>query len=491
MRQHIRLAKGWHLKQVEEGLDMDTLLEQARHPDGSWLATDIPAQVHDVLLAHGRIPDPRVGKNAAEVTWVAWRDWAYSCRFPTPQRPQGHAILRFDGLDTLADVYLNGRLVGRFDNMFRQWVVPVSGELAPEGEENVLVVYFRSVNQVIENIQQPATHVDAIKKNKYIRKSAQDFGPYLGPRPDSIKVGIFRDVILDLAGPSWIDDIWVRTTLSSDQRQALIVADVEIGGEAAPIAWTLIDPAGGAIAQGSGPATHIEIPVREPELWWPWTHGAPQLYTLHIELGPEGQACDQSDVMVGIRDIRLETQDPATLRARFKFWINGEPIFLKGAGLAPIEGKSNCWDQARAHRLLDMAQHAHMNLLRVWGGGTLADDAFYDECDRRGILVWQDFTFGYGMYPDDDPAFNENVRLEVEGLVRRLRNHPSILLWVGGNENHMGYDFVLGGQAPLGRKLFEEIIPRGLPKHGPHALLSPQLALWRPCSQLAAGGGLA
>ena len=166
MRRVIDLADGWRLKQVDpETPDVDALLDEAARPDASWLPCQVPAQVHEILLAHGRIPDPHVGKNAAEVTWIGWQDWAYACAFLSPDTGEGPAFLRCKGLDTLATAYLNGHRLGYYDNMFREWVRDVRDLLTPPGQENVLLVYFHSVNRAIEAIAQPPEHVAAIEKN--------------------------------------------------------------------------------------------------------------------------------------------------------------------------------------------------------------------------------------------------------------------------------------------------------------------------------------
>jgi hypothetical protein len=131
---------------------------------------------------------------------------------------------------------------------------------------------------------------------------------------------------------------------------------------------------------------------------------------------------------------------------------------------------THCWRHDRATRLLDLAERGNMNVLRVWGGGHLPPREFYDECDRRGILVWQDFMFGYGMHPSEDEDFAAECRAEVEDVVRRLRNHPSILLWCGGNENHMGWDFAFAGEPETGSNLFDEIMPEVCARHDPTRL---------------------
>ena len=161
----------------------------------------------------------------------------------------------------------------------------------------------------------------------------------------------------------------------------------------------------------------------------------------------------------GIRKITPVLDDPETGEERLAFEVNGRRIFLRGACWAPLQGMTHCWDRAQAASLFDLALHAEMNVFRVWGGGLAPPEPFYEMCDRQGILVWQDFMFGYSMHPDDDPAFVAECRSEIEDVVRRLRNHASLLLWCGGNENHMGWDFTYGTVPVFGQRLFGEIMP--------------------------------
>ena len=167
-----------------------------------------------------------------------------------------------------------------------------------------------------------------------------------------------------------------------------------------------------------------------------------------MTLTSEGEPCDERLLWVGLREVRLVHQDPATLAPAFRFLVNGVPVYLQGAVWAPAEGLAHSPAPERSARLLDLAHRAHLNALRVWGEGGVPDEAFYDACDRRGILVWQDLPFGAGPYPEDDPAFLRNARADAESLVRRLRNHPSVLLWAGGHESRPG-----------GGRLFHQALP--------------------------------
>jgi beta-mannosidase len=461
MRSETILSENWRLKSLEPGQAGQELAGRLAAPDEQWLAARMPAQVHDVLLAHGQIPDPHIGRNAAQCAWVADRDWAYLCRFPSPHGAGGPIRLKFEGLDTLAEAFLNGLALGRFENMFRHYVVDVSQALRPPGQENTLLVIFRSVTGYLDRLQQLPEHAGLIGKTQYIRK-AGDFGSYLGARPSFIKVGIYADVVLEALDAAWLEDVWVRPVLADDRRSATVHVRAQAGGAGAELCWRLLDPQGREIAHGRtgirGEAA-LQIEVANPQLWWPWTHGRPDLYRLEVQLEHAGRTADQRTVALGVRQVTPVLTDPRTGEARFRFDINGQPIFLLGGDWIQVEGMTHCWDPRRACRLLDMAQQARMNVLRVWGGGYMPPGGFYDECDRRGILIWQDFMFGYNMPPAGLPEFDANCRAEITDIVRRLRNHPCILLWCGGNENHMGWNHAHGGMPTIGRELFEGLMP--------------------------------
>ncbi len=483
MRATHMLAGTWHIKQLAtDRPDIAELMREAAAPDASWLVAPIfPAQIHDVLLAHGRIPDPHMSKNAAACAWVGDTDWAYACTFPTPAAPGdgGPAWLRFNGLDTLASAYLNGTFIGRFDDMFRQHSVNVREQLTAPGQPNLLLLIFSAPLRFVREVQQPAEHAGKIARHRYLRKGAGDFSSYLGTRPHFAKVGVYRDVLLDLPDPAgWLEDVCVRADLAPDHSTAVLHVLVEAmstSATGAQLSWMLADPDGQAVAQGTADATAggFTLTVDQPRLWWPWTHGTPHLYRLDVRLTLDGQQLDRRTRDVGIREITAMLSDPTTGEKRFAFAVNGRQLFLQGANWIPVEGMTHCWDAARARVLLDLAQHGRMNLLRVWGGGYEPPQEFYDECDRRGLLVWQDFFFEYGMYPSGEPAFDENCRQEAEGMVRRLRNHPCLLLWCGGNENYMGWDFLIGGTPTIGRDLYERILPDACAQLDPTRLFHP------------------
>src|SRR5579871_3301750 len=301
MRTQHPLRENWYLREIDtEPPDIATLMEEAKAPAAPWLSAQMPTQVHEILLAHGRISDPHPGKNAADSAWVGERDWVYACRFAGPDRREGPVFLRFEGLDTLAFAYLNDMPVGQFDNMFREYVVDVRPYLAPPGQANTLLVLFQSPLRFVQAVRQPPEHQGKIARHKYFRKAANDFGTYLGARPHAVKVGIYRDIVLDVPDRAWIEDVRVQTDLAPDLDKATLKVSVTTAGAQADLEWRLIAPFGQEAAQGRMDTSHADftIALDRPELWWPRTHGVPHLYRLEVRLLSAGECLDHREVPV-------------------------------------------------------------------------------------------------------------------------------------------------------------------------------------------------
>ncbi len=457
-RKLILLDKGWYLKELDPArYDTDSVIDSAKDPGPEWMPVKMPAQVHDVLFAHGQIPDPHVGKNAAQCSWVSEKDWAYTTSFSAPAG-KGPVILRLDGLDTVVAVYLNGEKIGEFNNMHRRYKIDLRSRLNPENHQNNLVFIFHSPRGYMDYIREKYGIVQGIAEKKYLRKSFFDFSSYMGARPNFIKTGIFHHVVLDVPGKAWIEDVGIRTQLSDDLDHAEIMVSPEIRGTPSGIRWALTDPAGKTVSSGKSDDT-FTIPVENPMLWWPHTHGTPHLYSLKLDCYCGTRCCDSREFTVGIRSINPVLENPETGEKRFAFRINGKMVFLQGACWAPLEGMTSVWRTRRALRLLELTEHGRMNAYRIWGEGFIPPREFYDECDRRGILVWQDFMFGPGMHPDHVPEFLENCKHEIADTIKRLRNHACLLMYCGGNENlHFAQD-IGKNEYVIGSKLFTEVMP--------------------------------
>ncbi len=458
---------------------MASLSREAEKPGTEWFPATMPAQVQEVLLQRGDIPDPRQSRNCAETTWVFNHDWVYATRFVTPAAVNGGPVwLRCDGLDTLATLYLNGQEVGQAANMFRRHAFEVGKQMAPVGETNTLLIRFHSPARFLEQVRARSGNIDGrvSKPFKHLRKSGSDFSSYLGAKPNYLKMGLFRDVMLDIPGRAWLDDVWVRTELNEDLSEARLVIQPTVSGSADRMRWVLRGPEGGVVSEGTGAPVPMTLDVPQPKLWWPHTHGTPHLYTLRVELMADGQVQDARDVAIGIRKIEPVLKDPATGEPRFAFKVNGQRIFLRGICWAPLEMTTHVWNRDRANELLDLVVQGHMNVLRVWGEGALPPEHFYDECNRRGILVWQEFMTGNGMdFPLDDPAYRGNLTAEIVDEIQRLRNHPSVFLWCGGNEHYLGFpsENPTNPKSPAGRELFQGIMPALVKEHDPTRYYHP------------------
>jgi len=452
---------------------------QDRHSQGQWLPAQVPGSVHTDLLALGRIPDPFVADNELHVQWVAERDWEYRLTFqvlPDPSAAPGtgpsaalgtgllaeeRIFLICEGLDTLADVTLNGQPVGHAENMFRHYRWDVTSLLV-EGE-NELRIFFPSPVTYIRNRQaeQPLmTPSQSIAGGPYLRKAPCQFGWDWGPQLPPI--GIWQDIRLEGYSVARLDNVHLRQRHDPPPSSVTVSADVTVERwqEADLRAVLRLTAPDGQTQEetgffGKNPVSGktLEIEVADPQLWWPngypstspalskveglRTGGAQPLYEAEVALYQGETLCDRRTFQLGLRTLELR-QEPDEFGTSFTFVVNGVPIFAKGANWIPADSFPTRISDDHLEHLIRSAASAHMNMLRVWGGGFYEEERFYDLCDRYGILVWQDFIFSCSMYPDDEP-FLENVRVEAVQNVRRLRHRASLALWCGNNEMEWGW----------------------------------------------------
>jgi beta-mannosidase len=405
-----------------------------------WMPATVPGGVHTDLLALGKIPDPFVGDNEKQVQWIGDTDWEYHYTFDaTPEiLKEAKQFLVCDGLDTLAEVSLNGKLLGKTDNMYRQWRWNVTGSL--KNDANELVILFRAPVAYITARQKekPLMGGGDIPGGPHLRKApcqwGWDWGPKLPP------IGVWKDIRLEGYSSAKLADVHVRQKHTSGKVTVSVQAVLE-AWDKNPLSMsvTLTAPDGGKQTAHteitSEAATYIE--VKNPQLWWPNGYGKQNLYQLEVTLERGTSPLDTRKYQIGLRTIKLK-QEPDEWGESFTFVINGIPVFVKGADWIPADSFPTRITDAHLEYLIKSAADAHMNMLRVWGGGLYEGESFYDLCDRHGVLVWQDFTFACGIYPEDD-AFAENVRIEAIENVRRLRHRASLALWCGNNEMEQGW----------------------------------------------------
>lgn len=433
----------------------------AAHPGlQQWRPAQVPGAVHTDLLAQGQIPDPYVGAPEAGLQWIGLADWEYRARFDVDAATlaRAHAELAFEGLDTFAAVTLNGQPLLKADNSHRTWRARVDGKLRPAGNE-LRIVLRSPIRTLLPDVQAmphkiagnyPSPYGDEPKDamvGNFVRKPGYHFGWDWGPR--YVTAGIWRPVQLESWDGQRLTALAVQTRALDATRADLEIA-VEIESAAvgsAAVQIEVLDPDGARVARIDRKAllkagdNRIAIPValQQPRRWWPVGQGEQARYTVRATLAPDTSGATHIEQRTGLRTVELRREVDRNGGQGFAFVINGVPIFAKGANVIPFDMFPARVDAARIRRELTAARDANMNMLRNWGGGYYEDDVFFDIADELGLLVWQDFMFGGGMQPGYDPAFRANVVAEARDNVRRLRHHPSVVLWCGNNEEETAW----------------------------------------------------
>lgn len=443
---------------------------QADSTGAQWLPATVPGVVHTDLLNNKLIPDPFASTNEPKLQWIEHKTWEYKTSFTPSAEILAQQVqeLVFKGLDTYADVYLNDSLVlGGTDNMFVEWRIPVAGLLRADSVNTLRIVFhpaYETARPLAEAypVKLPADNDkgDPWKTSVFTRKAPYQFGWDWGPRYAT--VGVWRPVFLDAYSTAALDNIQF-VQRSQDSTRADFVAKVTLRGVAgaqtavrvllADSTGTVVYGSADALVDGAnGAANMVEIPftIANPKLWWPNGMGLPNLYTMNtLVTDRAGKLLDRNTQRIGIRTIEL-VQEPDSVGEgeSFQFLVNGHPCFIKGANYIPQDVFLPRVDTARYEALIGTAVESNMNMFRVWGGGIYEEDLFFDLCDERGMMVWEDFMFACSFYPWDE-AFLKNVEKEAVYNIRRLRNHPSLAIWCGNNEIdeawfHWGYQKVYG-----------------------------------------------
>lgn len=423
----------------------------------TFLDAQVPGEVHVDLLRHGLISDPRVGTNALDARWVEEQFWIYRRTFEAPDEAlrARKVWLVFEGLDLVADVYLNGRLVGSHANAFRPCRLDAS-EALREGE-NALAVCLDSglhaAGELPGEEYDPRHHDTPLHKRMWLRKPQYQFGWDWNPR--LVNVGIFRPVRLEWTDELRIDQVTIYPDLAEDHSTATMNARLHVENVASEptevvLRMVVSDPEGEesaraerTIALPSGASTQsLAVTFENPRLWWPRPHGEQHLYSVSCDLLVDGRVVDGVERRTGIRSIHIDQDAHPVEGQYFVLVVNGEPIFAKGGNWVPVDmiyGGVEAEAHAERYRqLIDLAVGANCNTLRVWGGGIYVDHDLLDLCDEAGIMVWHDFIFACAQYPTGDPEFLRNVRAEVTYITRELSPHPSLVVWCGNNEIEWG-----------------------------------------------------
>lgn len=400
-----------------------------RH-EGAALPAAVPGCVHTDLLTARVIPDPFLGRNETEVAWVGRRDWTYETDLTVTSRHE-QTDLVFDGLDTVAEILLDGRLLGRVRNMHRSYRFDVTGM------SGRLSVRFASAYAEAEAVrgklgERPAAYAEPYQ---YLRKMACSFGWDWGPT--LVTAGIWRPVRVEQWSTARIARVRPLVTVEEGTGQVELVVDVERTRVEAPL--TVEATVGGvrARAEIEGTSGAVRLSVPDVALWWPRGYGEQPLYDVELTLLHGEEALDLWRRRIGFRTVELDRR-PDAHGTGFTLVVNGERLFARGVNWIPDDVFPSRVTRERYRKRLAQAAAAGVDLVRIWGGGIYESEDFYDACDELGLLVWQDFPFACAAYPEEQPLRGE-VEAEARENVVRLMPHPSLVLWNGNNENLWGF----------------------------------------------------
>ena len=410
----------------------------------------VPGTVHTDLLNNKLIKDPFYSDNEKSLQWIENEDWEYIGKFTCDNitLKNKHLELHFEGLDTYAKVYLNGKQILDCNNMFRSWSVDVKPYL--KTGENTLQINFESAVKKGKAEAAKLSYTLPGDEKVFTRKAQYQYGWDWGPR--FVTCGIYKPIKLNCWNNFKVESI-NHIVEGLDGSKATVKFIMEIESDIDSIYDISINSAHNVkrpqdlhskqnrkirLHKGLNIDT-LEYTIHRPQLWFPnGITNHPACYTFNLDIFNKKQkATIIKNLTIGLRTIEL-IQEKDSIGRSFYFKVNGKPIFMKGANYIPQDNFISRTTTKDNSTIVKMAKEANMNMLRVWGGGVYPNDDFYERCDRNGILVWQDFMFACAMYPGDS-GFVENVKQEVTQQVKRLRNHPCLALWCGNNEIDEGW----------------------------------------------------
>ncbi|MCM1189127.1 MAG: glycoside hydrolase family 2 protein [bacterium] len=446
--------------------------------EGDWIPARVPGSVYHDLLCNGRMEDPYYRDNELKALALLEKDYEYVTEFDVPAGvlAEERILLIFHGIDTAADITLNGEHLGYVENMHRTWVYDVKDRL--KGEGNRLELLLHSPTRFIrEAYGKMPVHGsdDAMKGFPMLRKAHCMFGWDWGPRlPDA---GIWRDVELLGYSTARLESVYITQEHEGGKVRLKLQAEVEQSGkEAAPgyCKVTVTDPAGRS--QEYGPeAFETGITVEDPQLWWPNGYGEQPLYLVEVRLYCGERLLDSWKRRIGLRTLTVHIEKDA-YGEQFCHEVNGVRIFAMGGDYIPEDNILSRVTPERTRTLLQHARDAHFNCIRVWGGGNYPYDAFFDICDELGLIVWQDFMFACAVY-DLSEEFEENITAEAIDNVKRIRHHACLGLWCGNNEMEMFIKSMRWNQQPKHTsdyvKMYEYILPKIVKQYDPNTFYWP------------------
>lgn len=459
----------------------------------------VPGSVFETLFENKVIKDPFFGTNEKECQWIYETEWVYSTTINLNQDiiEKDYCMLQFHGLDTCCEVFLNDRVILFGDNMHRTYEVFIKTKeynFLEEGDNQLTIVFKSPVKEAKKKLEELNLLFDSNRQHhlpfaipgvEMLRKAYYSFGWDWGPKiPDS---GVWRKVELHAFNESYIKDVQIQFNIDfilGDGNGKTIAREAEITLETEledfhengtkTVVYELYDQGvlfETQVVKCLDFGTEKRIIIKNPKLWWTHDLGEPHLYHLKVKLFDEDKLLDEFDTNFGIRDIQL-IRNKDKWGESFYFELNKIPIFAKGGNWIPSDSFLPRGTRNKVYEdVIDACINVNMNMIRIWGGGIYEEDAFYEYCDKRGIMVWQDFAFACRPTPNYR-GFEESVIKEATDNIKRLRNHPSLAIWVGNNEIeegwlYWGFDNFVPQYKPFYLKLFEKTLPDLIKEYDP------------------------
>ncbi len=473
----VQLKEGWQFSEAGKN---------------EWLKAKVPGTVHSDLQANKKIEWPYYRDNEKEQFWIEKKDWEYKTTFEVSaaQLEQEQLDLVFEGLDTYATIYLNDSLIKTTNNMFVGWEIPCK-KFLKKGSNTLRIVFTSATNITLAQLKAnkyliPCANEyapDSLRSNVFARKAPYHWGWDWGPR--IVTSGIWRPAYLQIWNSAKINDVFY-VAKDIKKEKAIYNAKVDVKAAVATTASFHINVNGKEAVtkevQLSAGINNIELEfeIANPELWWSHGLGKQPLYEVETQLLVGDKAISKKMRRVGVRKLEL-VQTPDSTGISFLFKLNDVPVFMKGSNYIPADNLLPDVTTERYKKVIKATTDANMNMLRVWGGAIYENDLFYDLCDENGILVWQDFMFACSMIPSGKDHL-ANIKLEFDENIKRLRNHPSLALWCGNNENMVAWKgwgwqkaFKLTPSDSTEimntyQKVFYEMLPQSIKEHdGTHA----------------------
>ena len=432
------LNGNYKLKRLDFGTDISFVFQDDFYPAG-YLDIQVPGDVRTALRQYGLIDGYYLGKNLDGERWIDESDWLFVKDFYCEEELQEKEnTLCLEGVDTLAEIWLNGTCVGKTRNMFRIYRFDVGG-LLNYGGNNTLAIKILSPVKSTEGIDRTGIYPEDDTTRMLLRKSQMNWGwDFCG---HCLTTGIWKGIYLDSRSHAVLKKVHFRTVRIEDGR-AILEADVsaqtyknENGRLEAEILFFWKNE---LVARKNADLGKMEIVIPEPHLWWPRPYGEAALYEVAVILYENGCKVDERTLNFGIRTVVLHQEKMERGGRQFLLEINGRPLFVRGANWVPL----NCvYSEIRKEDYdfyIKRICESNLSMLRVWGGGIYEPDYFFDLCDKNGIMIFQDFMLACGIFPQND-EFLKEVEEEAAEVIDWYYNRPSLVMWSADNELDQAY----------------------------------------------------